>query len=276
MRHDAQMPLEVLESLCLPRSPNARNLDRLVVTDHLAAVVDGSTVKPWHEHCLGGGTAADCVHDALLDVDEGASVADVVSRLTESVRKAKRAAGCHPRQGGGATVAALLLRQRLVVRIGDPWVRIGSVVHSAVLPAEAAVAASRALIATVALDGGATVAELREKDAAREAVLPLLQALDGLRNHPTSPWGFGAVDGGSIPARFVECWPLLDDEHEVVLASDGYLALRDDLKGSERELAARLERDPLLIEQPPATKGSPAAGASYDDRTFLKLRVPTA
>lgn len=270
------MLFDVIDRACLPRHPTSSNADRVVVTDGVAAVVDGTTAKPWHQGCLDGESVAQVIASTLEALDGLEDVDEVVERLSVRVAAAKRSTGCQPGEGGAATVAVLLARRRLVVRVGDPWVRVGAVVHGPELRAERQVAGARALLAAHAVAMGATVEELRGRDVAREGVLPLLRAADELRNHTTSPWAFAAFDGGPVPPRLVECWSLPEGEVEITLATDGYPVLAADLAGTEQLLADRLAHDPLLVEEPPSTKGSPEDGASFDDRSFVRLRLRAA
>ncbi len=267
------MPV-ILDSCSIPRTKGLSSFDRLVATPHLVAVIDGTTGKPWHPVEMTGGVVADQIGTVLAGLTGGESFNDVVLSMTAAVAELKAEVGCSPSQGGAATVAAVLLGPRVVLRVGDPWVRIGDHMHAPSLRAERAVAGARALMSGHALSKGISAARLREDDIAREAVLPLLQAAEELRNHPTSEWAYGAIDGSQVPDQFVEHWRLPDEVVEVTLASDGFPWLGPDLESSEQALAARLARDPLMIEEPPATKGSPSAGASFDDRTFVRMEVP--
>ena len=268
------MSVVVLDSCSVARAKGSSNLDRLVTTPHVAAVIDGTTGKPWHPVEMTGGGVADQIVAVLAGLTGNESFEDVVTRMTAAVAAAKAEVGYSHSQGGAATVAAVLLDARVVLRVGDPWVRIGEDMHPPRLRAERAVAGARALISAHALSTGISVARLRKDDIAREAALPLLRAAEELRNHPTSEWGYGAIDGGPVPNRFIEHWGLPDEAVQVTLASDGYPWLGPDLESSERALAARLTRDPLMIEEAPATKGSPSPEASFDDRTFLRVEVP--
>lgn len=272
VREDAFV--KVVESCSIARSEGAVNFDRLVTTPHVAAVIDGTTGKPWHSAQMSGGGVADEIAALLAGLDGTEAPEDVVLQLTAAVAKTKAAARSSNLPGSAATMAAVLVDSRVVLRVGDPWVRIGAQLHPPRLRAERATAGARALMAAHAMSRGVPVARLRADDIAREAVLPLLRAADELRNHPTSEWGYGAIDGGEVPTRFIERWTLPDEAVQVTLASDGFPWVGLDLTASEAALRTRLERDPLMIEEPPATKGSPAPEASFDDRTFLRVEVP--
>jgi len=60
---------------------------------------------------------------------------------------------------------------------------------------------------------------------------------------------------------------------EVVLDSDGYLSPAPTLRDPEAELSASLAADPLRIGVHASTKAPPAGANSFDDRTYVRLRV---
>ena len=212
----------------------------------------------------------------MLFRSRGAESSDpvrLVERMTREVARLKARRGASVTLGGAATVALVHGLSRTVVRIGDPWIRINDRVMPGRSEAETAVARARALLAHRALAAGMSVEELRRDDVARTGVMDLLKASDELRNHPTDPWAHAAIDGSAIPGRLIETWSLPEGVTEMVIASDGYPQIGPDLSGTESLLSRRLDRDPLMIEDPPATKPSPRPGASFDDRTFVKLSV---
>jgi hypothetical protein len=103
-------------------------------------------------------------------------------------------------------------------------------------------------------------------------VQELLRALVGLRNRPDQRYGYGALDGQAVPDLFVEIMPVPDGVREVVITSDGYPTPAPTLAESERLLAERLARDPLMLD-PPETKGKRPAANSFDDRAYLRVAL---
>lgn len=61
--------------------------------------------------------------------------------------------------------------------------------------------------------------------------------------------------------------------NSVVLASDGYPTLLPTLKESEKALAHHLIDDPQNIGEFVATKGLVEGNVSFDDRTYIKLKI---
>ena len=58
-----------------------------------------------------------------------------------------------------------------------------------------------------------------------------------------------------------------------ILASDGYPVLADTLEETERLLACSLAEDPLRIGEHLSTKGVAAGNESFDDRTYLRMKL---
>ena len=61
--------------------------------------------------------------------------------------------------------------------------------------------------------------------------------------------------------------------NSVVLASDGYPTLLPTLKESEKALAHHLIDDSQNIGEFVATKGLVEGNVSFDDRTYIKLKI---
>lgn len=263
----------VVESLLVPRRDDAECADEIVVSDCIVAVVDGSTGKPWHrEGWPSARDVARCVGEVLGQASPEDDFDSLIARASAALAERKRAAGCPVSEGPCATFAAIHLQRREVWRLGDSWVRIGATVYSPPPTGESVVAAARALVLRAALSSGASAAALRERDPGREAIQPLLAALEQLRNRAV-PGGYGALDGGPVPGEFRETWRVSAGA-EVVLATDGYLEVSAGLAEAERRLRERLDRDPLLIEPPPLTKGLSLGANSFDDRAFVRLVLP--
>ena len=60
---------------------------------------------------------------------------------------------------------------------------------------------------------------------------------------------------------------------EVILATDGYCDPRPTLADSERAPAEAIGQDPLRIGPPPGTKAVKPGHISFDDRTYVRVKV---
>jgi glycerophosphoryl diester phosphodiesterase len=64
----------------------------------------------------------------------------------------------------------------------------------------------------------------------------------------------------------------VDPGQDVVLASDGYPVLGDDLAATEKILNDCLMADPLMIDRYPQIKGLMKGQVSFDDRAYVRFR----
>jgi hypothetical protein len=245
--------------------------DRLVLDGGTVGVVDGATAKIWDSpQAPTGVQVADCVAE-IIEATAGRA-SDVVRRATTAVADLHSRAGVAPGSASAATFAAVVVEDRQVVRVGDAHVAVNGAQAERLPTGESVVARARALVLRQSLAAGMTVAELRRRDVGRDAIQPLLRALTGLRNVAVDG-GYGAIDGRPVPDCFIELISLPDSACEVILATDGYPGIGQDLEESEKLLRERLAEDPLMIADPPATKGWMIGANSYDDRAFVRLSL---
>ena len=63
------------------------------------------------------------------------------------------------------------------------------------------------------------------------------------------------------------------DVDSIILASDGYPVLKDNLKETENILQDILLKDPLMFREYKSTKGKLKGDVSFDDRAFIKVKL---
>lgn len=261
--------MRVREAHTLARSPHFPNLDRIYVSGSIAAVVDGATPKttqasagtePFLDIVMGCLDALTCTPSSAVEF-----LADLWSKSRSLIDDAAPASAMP-----SATIAVIAAARGEVWRIGDPWVVIDGEPLAPRAEREAVVARERSARTHSLLAAGATIDDLRANDRARESLAEDLRALSGWRNSPCGT-GFGALDPLPPAERYVEVWGIPDGPCRIVLATDGYLGGHASLPEAEDDLAARIQRDPLMIEDPPATKGVQMDARSFDDRSFISV-----
>ncbi len=246
--------------------------DRIVLGGGAVGVVDGATAKVWdNPRAPSGARVADCVA-AVMESSSGPASA-LVRLATSAVADLHAQAGVAAGSASAATFAAVVPADRLVVRAGDAHVAVNGEPVRRLPTGEAVVASARALVLRQSLAAGLTLDELRRRDVGRDAIQPILRALTGLRNVAVEG-GYGAIDGQPVPECFIELVALPDDACDIILATDGYPRIGRDLAESEQLLHQRLAEDPLMMADPPATKGWMIGTNSYDDRAFVRMSLP--
>lgn len=245
------------------------NDDRVAVAEPFFAVFDGGTAK----HAFAGGSpglkAALAMEEGLFELSPTAGAREAIDLLTARVASLARVG--QPRPFASALVYSAV--QREVWIVGDGWVMLDEQDYRFAHEIESRAAAARAALVTASLQT-MSLESLRGDDVGREMIMPLLQAEGELANLDLAdPLCFGRMDGRPVPERFVNRVPVPRSTRRLVLASDGYPQLLGSYDATEKALRRRIASDPLMIEDPPMTKGVGEGQVSYDDRAWLELDV---
>jgi glycerophosphoryl diester phosphodiesterase len=82
------------------------------------------------------------------------------------------------------------------------------------------------------------------------------------------------MDGFPIDDEGIHIVDVGDSVKEVILASDGYPDLYPTLQETERNLREIIAQDPMLVGvRHRSTKGVLKGAESFDDRTYLRIRL---
>ena len=249
------------------RGDDELNEDAYVVADDVVAIFDGETDKSGSDPPTPGRQGAQALAEAASCLPSSASPSEVSEFLHGAVRSVADASSTPVAVG-----AVLDLRSRRVVRIGDVSVCIDGVLHGAEKRLDDIAGAARAALLHSMLRSGADAEMLLERDPGREMILPLLRAAAAWRNVADTDLGFPALDGTATPVSMIDVFDVPAGAH-VILATDGYLDVRPSLEQAEEALARRIESDPLRLGPPPGTKGVLPGCMSFDDRTYVRVRV---
>lgn len=245
------------------------NEDSYAVTDFVAAVFDGATDKNESPPPTPGRLAAVALAERVAEISDDCHPEALVKELHAAVAPL---AADHCEPTAVAAVVVVHVPSRKVIRVGDVAVGVNGAFDIPRKRIDEIAAAARAALLEARLAAGASVADLMEADPGREMILPLLREARQWRNRPDAPYGFAAIDGVETPAAMIDVFDI-PPRSEVVLATDGYVSPQPDLAASERALAESIHRDPLRLGPPPGTKGVRPGHISFDDRTYLRMRL---
>ena len=194
-------------------------------------------------------------------------------QITEAIQQAYRNCGIdigqlkdHPVERLTASAIICSLQRQEIWMVGDCQCIANHQYVDNPKPYEKTLAERRSAIAQQLINQGKKVEELREKDDARQQILPSLIQSCGEQNI-----SYPVIDGFHIPISYVKTIHLSCPE--VVLASDGYPFLKPTLIESERALQQQLETDPLNIHTFQATKGWMKGNGSFDDRAYIRFLI---
>lgn len=247
----------------------SRNEDLIVTAPPFFAVVDGATSKtPWTGEKSPGqrvaGIVAATIRSFRADVDARDAVDLITRRIAEQAPPART-------ERPAASAIVLSTRRDEVWAVGDGWLVCDGVATRFSHEIERRAAAARAALLRAELRSRPP-SELLADDPGRAMILPLLRSEGVLANvDDGDPLAFGRLDGTPVPPSLVHVCALPAGWQRVVLASDGYPAMAASLDEAEALLAARIRDDPLMVDEPAATKGVLPGQVSFDDRTWLEI-----
>ncbi|MEV8038911.1 tetratricopeptide repeat protein [Streptomyces sp. NPDC086182] len=269
----------LVEHVTVPKGVAANEDELLCVDDGLVAVIDGATDKSGRDYggLTGGARVAQRVRDALDGMEPDTAPDQAVKLITAALaelRKQWNVPADDP-VAPSAVAAVLAPSLRLIWRVGDVHVALRRGAAWTRLPAakriDDVLAGTRAAYTHCMIASGRSEEELAAQDPGREVILPVLKEQGRLANRP-GPYGYGVFDGTPVPADFVEVIPLAGDVEEIVLATDGFLSPAATLTAAEAELQEAIAQDPMRIGVNPGTKGVKPGAASFDDRTYVRVR----
>jgi glycerophosphoryl diester phosphodiesterase len=119
--------------------------------------------------------------------------------------------------------------------------------------------------------GKETVESLMINDLGRKYIEVLLKEQLRFQNQEIQ-YGYECFDGTAIPQSMIKITDVSNIE-ELVLSSDGYPELFDNLAQSENYLKELLIEDPLLYFKYRTTKGLMKGLNSFDDRSYISFKI---
>lgn len=246
--------------------------DGYVVTDHFAAVVDGSTSKVGAH---GGLQAMRLTLTAIRSLPPAADKEEVLRRLTAAI------AVHNPPQAATQAAYRLTCSAALYSRhwhtvwlIGDCQCRVGGRTYTHPKLVDRVLTQARCDAVRYLLDHGTSAESLRRNDLGRALIMDALREQTNFQNDPNpfNPFRYPVIDGRPIDPDAVPAIPL-GPARRLILASDGYPVLADTLRDTEAGLRRLLQADPLCIGPNAATKCWMEGTESFDDRAFLSLSL---
>lgn len=272
----------VVESLNRGKSPTKKCEDGIVVTDDFSAVVDGSTGKSGKiiaGNSLGY-TAMQLVKAAVVALSPEAKMEEAASSFSSCIHSFYLQSGLlenatlHGEQRLTCSAVIYSRHRHEVWMFGDCQFRCQGKTFLNGKAVDEVLSSIRSDILHAKLKQGMTIHELEREDVGRKFIFDALKDQCSFQNaHDVPPWQYTVIDGFPIDASTVPVYHLDADCHALILASDGYPLLFDSLASTERYLHRVLHDDPLMINLHPATKGLCRGNYSFDDRTYLSIRI---
>ncbi|MGI6437947.1 MAG: hypothetical protein ACOX0D_07930 [Sphaerochaeta sp.] len=276
--------MKIIEQLCMGKSPDLENEDGLFINEHFAAVIDGcSSRKPLSGQTRTNGVIAKNLLLACLEnLAPHASKDETFHALNDSIRRwygtrdlleaAEEDAELRP----GAYIAMLSNARREIWILGDCQALADGVHYTETKAIDTLMELNRTMLIEEALIQGFSREHLlRHPELIQDRLSEFMTHQAAFQNRMvgTSIFGYPTLDGFFDHYESIIVVQLGSDSKEVVLASDGYPFLRPTLEESEMKLKQLLRKDPLLYTEYRATKGLNPAYTSFDDRSYLRIRI---
>lgn len=268
--------MQIIEKTVVAKNPKKKSEDVIVISDNFVAVIDGSTSKSQYRHSLfrsNGRYAMQLTARYIRRMPKNITSEEFFRGVTAYIRKHYKKSMLprlqeHPEDRLTCSAIVYSRLNREIWMVGDCQCMINGEFFDNPKPSEAELAAMRAEEAKRLLATGMSQDELLRDDKAREVIIPRM--LETMRQQNIS---YSVIDGFRIARQHVRIIPLDFRPWEIVLASDGYPILRPTLAESEEELRKLREEDPLNISRFQATKAFHPDFNSFDDRSYIRLKV---
>ncbi|MCP5027408.1 MAG: hypothetical protein GY929_14105, partial [Actinomycetia bacterium] len=132
-------------------------------------------------------------------------------------------------------------------RIGDCNFMIDHTPNIGTKRVDAAAYSFRAAINAALLAAGTPLDEILSNDPGSAAARPLFDLQQQLTNR-AGPWGYGCINGRTVPDEYIEVFPIGPEVKEVVLTTDGYPEIAPTLQLTQARLDELQSTDPAAID----------------------------
>ena len=276
--------MEVIEQYLLGKNKEQSKCEDIIfINKHFAAIIDGATSKS--DYNFNGNStgkqAAILIEEALQTLGEKSTKKETAEYITKHIynfyvknnylEKIEKEA----RNKCTASVIIYSFYQKEIWQFGDCHCLVDNSYFEANKLIDHITHSSRSIVVGALLKKGYTIEELLINDLSRTAIEPILNHQQYYQNISIKDniYGYVCFDGFEIPVEDVPTVYVPDDTCQVVLASDGYPKLFHTLKESEDYLLKVKKEDPLCYTLYPSTKGFNFNLNSYDDRSYLSLKI---
>ena len=261
----------ILEQFSRGKALDGYSEDRLIQTPFHFGVLDGSR-GPAYDKSDVISAIMDAAVALMHDVAEDITLEALVDKMVGSVCSIKQKADFEDFRRSGGYVFCLFSRHYGEIwRVGDCKFRNDGVTNAPFGQLEEQTAQSRAMILRSMMLDGLSVADIMAHPDYDCLVNELLYCQSNFLNQETERGSVGAIIGNAVPQCFMERHK--PKPGRLVITSDGYPTLHDNLEATEQSLAAFLKEDPLCINSNLQCKGLGPGRVSFDDRTYISADV---
>jgi hypothetical protein len=263
------------------KGKNDKCEDMIYKGDRYIAVIDGCTSKNniKYENMSGGMMAAKLIYNTFME-NKDIDFSKMMTKISENFILKYKEYNIDSNNHKNRMSAVMIVFdrcKRVLYSIGDCQCLIVDQGFETIISNEKKVdeimANSRSLINQYLINSKQeTLQSLMKEDKGRDFINPLLLSQSSFENKITE-FGYGTINGFEIPSKYIKSYEISPTVSKIVLASDGYPKVFNNLKESEKYLKYILENDPLMISLFKSTKGLKEGYYSFDDRAFISFSI---
>lgn len=249
--------------------------DAIFISESYIAVIDGVTAKgklKWNGK-KSGRQARDCLLCALTEAPHDLSARDMITYLNDCLRKEYGEDTDFFKENKEERLQANIILYSAYTKevwcFGDCRCIVNCEVRLHEKAIDRFTSELRSKFIEEEIKRGKTEEDIMLHDTGREHIMPYLLKQTDYANAP-GEFGYDVLDGCEINADHTVIYKPVTGS-DIVLASDGYPVLRDNLSDCEKELAYILENDKLLYKLHKETKGLVSGNLSFDDRAYIRF-----
>lgn len=250
--------------------------DMIVVTSQYLAVMDGATAKSDNKfNNVSPGKAIVASLSDFFDTSvSGIYGQELVSYMSDYVKEKLLCPNgyCYPSiDSPSASIAVYSIKDRVITVVGDISIMIDGELNRHYTKFDKCMSEVRSIVNWLMMEKGDDIIGDSGVDAGREYIKQILGLQYLFRNKDSNnPWSYGNIDGFAVPSRFIKEYHVQENQ-EIVICTDGYPIVENNLRKSEAALQRSLKDDPLQTFVNMDTKGKFPGQLSYDDRAYVRF-----
>lgn len=275
--------MELIEQFSQSKTGKATdNEDAFFYNNHFAGVIDGATNVSGRlfNDKTPGQLAAKIIRNAILSLKGNETIIEIIDVINEHFNrifidlKIVEEILETPYIRPSAAMIIYSNYHRKIWMIGDCQCFFNGVNYQNVKRVDEVFEEVRSIVMKGELIRGKSVTELRQNDIGFNYILPLIQKQYNFQNaSPNCSYSYAVVNGFPIPEKLIKVVDVPEKTNFISFASDGYPNIYESLDKTEIHLEKLLVKDPLCIKENIGTKGIGENNISYDDRTYIKIRI---
>lgn len=251
-----------------------KNEDAIVITDDFVAVIDGATdlsgleIDGMTPGRYAAQTVAAAIETLPRDID-GYGAFDSLSLALKTDKESRSL----PEGFNPFCVAAIYSKNiREIFYLRDVQVKINGTRKDRPIKAIEPITTYRQSYLNAMLESGIPIETMQKDDPFHPLLKDFCIYSPALLNNEKSDFGFAVINGQSIPRHLIEIITVPAGS-DLIITSDGYPTVPNNLAQAESDLKDMLENDPLCIGKYPQPRGIVPNGISFDDRSWVKIKT---